>query len=167
MLCSSIDTPEAINRVSNLFKGHWDLIAAFNTFLPPGYKIEVQANEINVHQPGQGVMSLSTAMGLSAAAAAASAAASGASHPGPSDSARTGANPGCKIEVQENEINVHQPGQGVMSLFSDMGLFADAAEAADAADASAVASAASHPGPSDNAKTGANPGTGNSGSGIL
>lgn len=48
-----IDTPGVINRVSNLFKGHPDLIVGFNTFLPPGYKIEVQANEtINVHQPG-------------------------------------------------------------------------------------------------------------------
>ncbi|XP_071141100.1 paired amphipathic helix protein Sin3a-like isoform X1 [Mytilus edulis] len=49
----SIDTPGVISRVSNLFKGHPDLIVGFNTFLPPGYKIEVQANEINVHQPGQ------------------------------------------------------------------------------------------------------------------
>ena len=49
----SIDTPGVINRVSNLFKGHPDLIVGFNTFLPPGYKIEVQANEISVHQPGQ------------------------------------------------------------------------------------------------------------------
>lgn len=70
----SIDTPGVINRVSNLFKGHSDLIVGFNTFLPPGYKIELQANEtINVHQPGQAVMSLATAMGMSAAAAAAEA----------------------------------------------------------------------------------------------
>lgn len=64
-----IDTPGVINRVSNLFKGHSDLIVGFNTFLPPGYKIEVQANEqINVHQPGQAVMALSTVMGMAAAA---------------------------------------------------------------------------------------------------
>lgn len=30
-----------INRVSTLFHGHPDLIVGFNTFLPPGYKIEV------------------------------------------------------------------------------------------------------------------------------
>ena len=55
----SIDTPGVINRVSNLFKGHPDLIVGFNTFLPPGYKIEVQANEtINVHQPGMASLTL-------------------------------------------------------------------------------------------------------------
>ncbi|KAK0096562.1 hypothetical protein PV326_005141 [Microctonus aethiopoides] len=41
----SIDTPGVITRVSHLFKGHPELIVGFNTFLPPGYKIEVQANE--------------------------------------------------------------------------------------------------------------------------
>ncbi|XP_053692753.1 paired amphipathic helix protein Sin3a isoform X2 [Sabethes cyaneus] len=41
----SIDTPGVIKRVSNLFKGHPELIVGFNTFLPPGYKIEVQAND--------------------------------------------------------------------------------------------------------------------------
>lgn len=30
--------------MSNLFKGYPELIAGFNTFLPPGYKIEVQRN---------------------------------------------------------------------------------------------------------------------------
>ncbi|KAL0268238.1 UNVERIFIED_CONTAM: hypothetical protein PYX00_010266 [Menopon gallinae] len=41
----SIDTPGVIQRVSNLFKGHPELIVGFNTFLPPGYKIEVQSND--------------------------------------------------------------------------------------------------------------------------
>lgn len=41
----SIDTPGVIERVSTLFKGHPDLIVGFNTFLPPGYKIEIQAND--------------------------------------------------------------------------------------------------------------------------
>lgn len=55
----TIDTPGVINRVSNLFKGHPDLIVGFNTFLPPGYKIEVQANEtISVQQPGQATMTI-------------------------------------------------------------------------------------------------------------
>jgi paired amphipathic helix protein Sin3a len=41
VLFESIDTQEVINRVSTLFHGHPDLIVGFNTFLPPGYKIEV------------------------------------------------------------------------------------------------------------------------------
>ncbi|XP_034946100.1 paired amphipathic helix protein Sin3a isoform X2 [Chelonus insularis] len=41
----SIDTPGVITRVSNLFKGHPELIVGFNTFLPPGYKIEVHSND--------------------------------------------------------------------------------------------------------------------------
>ena len=41
----SIDTPGVIARVSSLFRGHPELIVGFNTFLPPGYKIEVQCNE--------------------------------------------------------------------------------------------------------------------------
>lgn len=36
-----IDTPGVIKRVSELFKGHNNLILGFNTFLPPGYKIEL------------------------------------------------------------------------------------------------------------------------------
>jgi len=56
----SIDTPGVIRRVSTLFRGHPDLIVGFNTFLPPGYKIAVEANEtISVEQPGQQAMSLS------------------------------------------------------------------------------------------------------------
>uniref|UniRef100_A0A4W5PVP9 Paired amphipathic helix protein Sin3a n=1 Tax=Hucho hucho TaxID=62062 RepID=A0A4W5PVP9_9TELE len=42
----SIDTPGVISRVSQLFKGHPDLIMGFNTFLPPGYKIEVATNDL-------------------------------------------------------------------------------------------------------------------------
>ncbi|KAI9009400.1 hypothetical protein CLU79DRAFT_775003 [Phycomyces nitens] len=36
----SIDTPGVIERVSTLFKGHPNLVSGFNTFLPPGYRIE-------------------------------------------------------------------------------------------------------------------------------
>ncbi|OAC99893.1 hypothetical protein MUCCIDRAFT_41718, partial [Mucor lusitanicus CBS 277.49] len=39
-LNDSIDTPGVIERVSTLFKGHPTLISGFNTFLPPGYRIE-------------------------------------------------------------------------------------------------------------------------------
>ncbi len=41
----SIDTPGVIGRVSSLFRGHPELIVGFNTFLPPGYKIEVHSND--------------------------------------------------------------------------------------------------------------------------
>ena len=53
ILFCSIDTPGVISRVSNLFKGHPDLIVGFNTFLPPGFKIEVHQNEINISGPAQ------------------------------------------------------------------------------------------------------------------
>lgn len=36
----AIDTPGVIDRVSSLFRGHPSLIQGFNTFLPPGYRIE-------------------------------------------------------------------------------------------------------------------------------
>ncbi|EER28429.1 Paired amphipathic helix repeat family protein [Coccidioides posadasii C735 delta SOWgp] len=36
----AIDTPGVIQRVSTLFNGHPTLIQGFNTFLPPGYRIE-------------------------------------------------------------------------------------------------------------------------------
>lgn len=36
----AIDTPGVIDRVSTLFAGHPELIQGFNTFLPPGYRIE-------------------------------------------------------------------------------------------------------------------------------
>ncbi|KAI9485323.1 MAG: hypothetical protein EXX96DRAFT_475954 [Benjaminiella poitrasii] len=40
----AIDTPGVIERVSSLFKGHPTLISGFNTFLPPGYRIECSTN---------------------------------------------------------------------------------------------------------------------------
>ncbi|KAK5907765.1 hypothetical protein CesoFtcFv8_005581 [Champsocephalus esox] len=43
---SSIDTPGVINRVSQLFHGHPDLVLGFNAFLPPGYRIEVPKNGV-------------------------------------------------------------------------------------------------------------------------
>jgi paired amphipathic helix protein Sin3a len=50
-----IDTPGVINRVSELFTGHPNLIQGFNTFLPPGYRIECGAgndpNTIRVTTP--------------------------------------------------------------------------------------------------------------------
>jgi histone deacetylase complex regulatory component SIN3 len=35
-----IDTPGVINQVTNLLHGRAHLIKGFNTFLPPGYRIE-------------------------------------------------------------------------------------------------------------------------------
>ncbi|KIR56076.1 paired amphipathic helix protein Sin3a [Cryptococcus gattii Ru294] len=40
-----IDTPGVIDRVSTLFRGHPSLIQGFNTFLPPGYRIECFGGE--------------------------------------------------------------------------------------------------------------------------
>jgi len=53
----SIDTMGVINRVSELFDGHTELIVGFNTFLPPGYKIEMNSTSdaISVYHEGQRV----------------------------------------------------------------------------------------------------------------
>ncbi|KAI9346076.1 hypothetical protein DFJ73DRAFT_482536 [Zopfochytrium polystomum] len=51
----SIDTPGVIERVSSLFHGHPELINGFNTFLPPGFRIEASSNPnepIRVITPG-------------------------------------------------------------------------------------------------------------------
>ena len=40
----SIDIREVISGVSSLFGEHPELIVGFNTFLPPGYTIEVNAS---------------------------------------------------------------------------------------------------------------------------
>lgn len=44
MIFRSIDTPGVIRRVSSLFQGNPNLIQGFNTFLPPGYRIECGTN---------------------------------------------------------------------------------------------------------------------------
>ena len=62
-----IDTPGVIDRVSNLFAGHPNLIQGFNTFLPPGYRIECgmgdDPNAIRVTTP-QGSTNLSVSTGM-------------------------------------------------------------------------------------------------------
>ncbi|KAG8280374.1 Paired amphipathic helix protein Sin3a [Homalodisca vitripennis] len=40
-----LDTPGSFDSVSSLFNGHPELIEEFNTFFPPGYKIEEKTNE--------------------------------------------------------------------------------------------------------------------------
>ncbi|KAJ3047918.1 Transcriptional regulatory protein sin3, partial [Rhizoclosmatium hyalinum] len=42
-----IDTPGVIDRVSTLFRGHPSLVTGFNTFLPPGYRIEATMNPLD------------------------------------------------------------------------------------------------------------------------
>ena len=54
----SIDTPGVIQRVSMLFHGHSELIGGFNTFLPPGYRIEILSD------PRQDVITVTTPMGV-------------------------------------------------------------------------------------------------------
>ena len=51
-----------INRVSELFDGHTELIVGFNTFLPPGYKIEMNStsDSISVYHDGQRVPAAAT-----------------------------------------------------------------------------------------------------------
>lgn len=42
---NTIDTTQVIRRVSQLFTGHKELILGFNTFLPPGYQIQVKEDK--------------------------------------------------------------------------------------------------------------------------
>jgi len=59
-----IDTPGVIDRVSRLFEGHSELIVGFNTFLPPGYKIEMSSSSdsINVLFEGKHMPSFSSSL---------------------------------------------------------------------------------------------------------
>ena len=54
----SIDTPGVLQRVSMLIHGHSELIGGFNTFLPPGYRIEIPSD------PSQNVITIITPMGV-------------------------------------------------------------------------------------------------------
>jgi len=56
---TSIDTPGVIDRVSTLFRGHPALIQGFNTFLPPGYRIECFGGEGD----SQGLITVTTPTG--------------------------------------------------------------------------------------------------------
>ncbi|KAI9699199.1 MAG: Transcriptional regulatory protein sin3 [Bogoriella megaspora] len=78
----AIDTPGVIQRVSNLFAGNPNLIQGFNTFLPPGYRIECGVGEdpnyIRVTTPmGTTVSTLPAPRPLSPQGPAASSTASG------------------------------------------------------------------------------------------
>jgi paired amphipathic helix protein Sin3a len=58
LLLHRIDTPGVIERVSMLFHGNPDLIQGFNTFLPPGYRIEMSADP---HDPN--IITVTTPLG--------------------------------------------------------------------------------------------------------
>ncbi|SJX62935.1 related to SIN3-transcription regulatory protein [Sporisorium reilianum f. sp. reilianum] len=84
----SIDTPGVIERVSTLFRGHPSLIQGFNTFLPPGYRIECsldpsESNLITVTTPTGTTTQTPGGVGIAGAINRMSGAASGPP-PGPS-----------------------------------------------------------------------------------
>ncbi|VDO43332.1 unnamed protein product, partial [Haemonchus placei] len=47
----AIDTPGVITRVSRLFHGRSALIMGFNTFLPPGFEVQVVGARITITEP--------------------------------------------------------------------------------------------------------------------
>ncbi|PWN24601.1 hypothetical protein BDZ90DRAFT_234873 [Jaminaea rosea] len=98
----SIDTPGVIERVSTLFRGHPSLIQGFNTFLPPGYRIECsmdpsEANLITVTTPSGTTTQKDGAKGIAGAvrqgAAAAAAAGREGGQSGPTASGSSGSPP--------------------------------------------------------------------------
>jgi paired amphipathic helix protein Sin3a len=59
-----IDTPGVIDRVSTLFRGHPNLIVGFNTFLPPGYKIECTVSTSTSTIEGVTTITVTTPLGM-------------------------------------------------------------------------------------------------------
>ncbi|GAA6014189.1 hypothetical protein JCM11491_004132 [Sporobolomyces phaffii] len=61
-----IDTPGVIDRVSTLFRGHPALIQGFNTFLPPGYRIEctIDPSPASSSDPAVTTITVTTPMGM-------------------------------------------------------------------------------------------------------
>ncbi|GAA6019428.1 hypothetical protein JCM10207_001383 [Rhodosporidiobolus poonsookiae] len=59
-----IDTPGVIDRVSTLFRGHPGLIQGFNTFLPPGYRIECSIATPADTASGVTTITVTTPMGM-------------------------------------------------------------------------------------------------------
>ncbi|KAJ9479073.1 Transcriptional regulatory protein SIN3 [Pseudozyma hubeiensis] len=94
----SIDTPGVIERVSTLFRGHPSLIQGFNTFLPPGYRIECsldpsESNLITVTTPTGTTTQTPGGVGIAGAINRMSGASSGPP-PGPSGQASGPRGPG-------------------------------------------------------------------------
>ncbi|GAA6061549.1 hypothetical protein JCM10212_001081, partial [Sporobolomyces blumeae] len=88
----NIDTPGVIDRVSTLFRGHPSLIQGFNTFLPPGYRIECHVSpnaDGSTGGPGSSnVITVTTPMGVTTRTQNVSGPASSA--PAPPSSASSG-----------------------------------------------------------------------------
>ncbi|KAI5475528.1 paired amphipathic helix protein Sin3a [Pseudohyphozyma bogoriensis] len=59
-----IDTPGVIERVSSLFRGHPSLIQGFNTFLPPGYRIECSVHTSGSSDGAVTTITVTTPMGM-------------------------------------------------------------------------------------------------------
>ncbi|KAM0754488.1 hypothetical protein T439DRAFT_296832 [Meredithblackwellia eburnea MCA 4105] len=59
----NIDTPGVIDRVSTLFRGHPSLIQGFNTFLPPGYRIECHVSTAD-DEGARNTITVTTPMGV-------------------------------------------------------------------------------------------------------
>lgn len=115
-MSASIDTPGVIDRVSNLFKGHPALIQGFNTFLPPGYRIECYTNDrdgkdmITVTTPSGTISQTAgsfTASALNSAAHEAKSSADRKKSP-PNRAAPATATPGASTSA-------HQPGHSHLS----------------------------------------------------
>ncbi|KAJ3220080.1 Transcriptional regulatory protein sin3 [Dinochytrium kinnereticum] len=81
----TIDTPGVIERVSTLFRGYPNLINGFNTFLPPGYRLEAPANPkdpVRVTTPQTALTGIhGEAGGANASYTGASSVGGGPSHP--------------------------------------------------------------------------------------
>lgn len=107
----SIDTPGVINRVSELFAGHPNLIQGFNTFLPPGYRIECGAgNDPNT-------IRVTTPMGTTVQSIAGRGAPAIESH-GPTSASQSGFNDRAGQWPQRSpESNFNTPAQNGGSLF--------------------------------------------------
>ncbi|XP_053964982.1 uncharacterized protein LOC128867607 isoform X2 [Anastrepha ludens] len=118
-----IDTPGVIQRVSTLFKGHTELIYGFNMFLPAGYKIEIQSDELGVSVP---VVSMPSASPNSIHGGLQNVAGSVSSIQTPlirgSATAQTGtSNASSNIEHHQLQSNTNTTGGGAVNLMTHGG----------------------------------------------
>ncbi|EKG22077.1 Paired amphipathic helix [Macrophomina phaseolina MS6] len=118
----AIDTPGVIDRVSSLFAGHPNLIQGFNTFLPPGYKIECgtggDPNAIRVTTPmGTTVQSMPVPRPLSNPRNV-PVNGDGAGAPERQFYEATSRGPGANWPQQQQQQQQQQPGTGPEAAFS-------------------------------------------------
>ncbi|GAA5899252.1 hypothetical protein JCM8208_001598 [Rhodotorula glutinis] len=115
-----IDTPGVIDRVSTLFRGHPALIQGFNTFLPPGYRIECTVASTSSSGDASGTtITVTTPMGMTTrtqltgdqadkhAAAAASSSAPSPASAAPPPAAAVPAPPGAPADVKPKQDQLH------------------------------------------------------------